>query len=154
MLVTLTCSASYGESGLVVIEATLLRMFPPASTSRTAFNPMDLASFTRFFLVPVVASNLISQDLKISPEQAYATMIESGRAGFLVYAHEEGEEDFDALIYQAFSKADAVRIVESQCPSSSPMSPAPSSPDPCVVCVSYGLVVYVNERSKQDFSAR
>lgn len=134
MLVKLTCSAIYVGSGLVVVETTPLRMLPPASTPLTAFITMDLASFSRFFLVPIVAANSILQDRKVSPEQASTTMLESRRTEFSVYAYEEGEEDFDALIYQAFSKADAARIAESQCPSSSssPMSPAPSSSEPFV----------------------
>lgn len=147
----LTCSTSYGERGLFVIEATLLRMFPPASTSQTTFSPMDLGSFTRFFLVPVVASNLISQDLNIPPQQAYATMIESGRAGFSVYAHEDVETDFDQLIYQAFKKADAARLsLETHCPSSSPMSPVPSSPGWLPVRLSHRLPIMAHHQRRNQ----
>ncbi|KAH7919327.1 hypothetical protein BV22DRAFT_979592, partial [Leucogyrophana mollusca] len=71
----------YGPKGAAVIMHTLIRLFPPTMKSNSALSPLTVAQFTTYFLTPYVAMCLIAEDLELTIEGGYETMIESNNIG-------------------------------------------------------------------------
>ena len=62
---------------------------PPGSS----LAPLSLPRFTRYFLVPFVASHLIRQDLKCDARLAYQLMVASCSVGDVLHPYEEEQPD-------------------------------------------------------------
>jgi len=56
-------------------------MYNPETTPTEAFAPLTLRQFTKYFLIPYVATELIAEDLNMSYEEAWEELVASGDVG-------------------------------------------------------------------------
>ena len=89
---------SYGMKGAAIIEASLMKIVgvnnPPGST----IAPLSLARFTRYFLIPFVASRLISVDLRCNLKLAYEIMCSSSETGAILQPEDDVDEELEEIL--------------------------------------------------------
>ncbi|KAJ3571044.1 hypothetical protein NP233_g4012 [Leucocoprinus birnbaumii] len=85
----------YGELGQIIIQQTLLNMFPPDSFDPTLIKPFTATDFIQRILVPEVALRLIMEDrgLKglMGAETALSILRESTTYGVTMFPEDSGE---------------------------------------------------------------
>jgi len=78
-------------------------------TKIKSITPLNLSSFTTFFLIPYIACRLIQQDLGCTVQEAYNTMIESGDAGAILNPDDDDDEELDMIQYRSMRLAKTER---------------------------------------------
>ena len=95
---------SYGMKGAAIVEASLMKIVgvnnPPGST----IAPLSLARFTWYFLIPFVASHLISMDLRCDLKLAYEIMCSSGKTGAILQPEDNVNEELEEIFESATSR--------------------------------------------------
>src|ERR1700730_12106432 len=74
-------------------------MYDPIATPTDAFAPLSLNHFTKYFLVPFVATQLIAEDLNTSYEDAWEELVASGDVGASLQ-YDVDHEALDAIHHE------------------------------------------------------
>ena len=69
-------------------------------TEMESISPLDLSSFTTYFLVPYVTCHLIKDDFDCSVEDAYKTMLESADAGYSLNPQDDDDDELDCILHK------------------------------------------------------
>ncbi|KAG8212887.1 hypothetical protein J3R82DRAFT_11223 [Butyriboletus roseoflavus] len=88
----------YGMKGNTIIMHMLFSIYPQTRTPTAAFHPLSYSYFLFYMLIPYIAIELITKDLKCNLEDAYQQMIKSSPVGFILFWDTDGDEELD-LIY-------------------------------------------------------
>lgn len=94
-----------------MIRASILPFIDPGTTPTEAFSPLSLEQFTHFVLIPNISRHFITEDLDITPMEAFEEMAASGDVGkFLQELDDTGVDDvLDNITMKAVADSDQKR---------------------------------------------
>jgi hypothetical protein len=109
---------SYGELGALVIQQTLLDMFPPESIDTQSIAPITHSEFIQRVLVPEAATSLIQEDMHQSREAALDTLRASAQYGVALFPHDakgHGANEAEKMMKQrATARRQEIAVDESE----------------------------------------
>ncbi|KAG8216249.1 hypothetical protein J3R82DRAFT_8291 [Butyriboletus roseoflavus] len=89
----------YGRKGGAIIEATIIQMFGVSNPPGCTIAPLSFVCFMRYFLVPFVASHLITQDSHCSIQMACQMRQSSNQTGNVLHPLEDnGDEELKDIL--------------------------------------------------------
>ena len=65
---------SYGPAGAAIIESTIMVLFGPTNFHTKGTLPLSFRMYTKYFLVPHLASSLIAEDKDTDMEEGWEIM--------------------------------------------------------------------------------
>ncbi|KAI6152606.1 hypothetical protein BKA82DRAFT_4013037 [Pisolithus tinctorius] len=91
----------YGNKGAAIIEHTLIALFPASAELTAAIQPLPLAQFTTYFMVPYVATLLIADDYSpTTVVKAHKIMVASSDVGSLIHPANDDDTELEEIFHR------------------------------------------------------
>ncbi|KAI5996616.1 hypothetical protein F5J12DRAFT_785397 [Pisolithus orientalis] len=94
-------SGYYGDKGAAIIKHTLIALFPASAELTAAIWPLLLAQFTTYFMVPYIATLLITDDYSpTTVVKAHKIMVASSNVGSLIHPTNDDNAELEEIFHR------------------------------------------------------